>query len=142
MTLLLISLTWALEAFFNSIEDTIDHHFEVSIFSSIKSTFWYNWFRGRAENVRYLKETFPFYYKFMYPVIFLQNVWHFAKTFRITIVLTSQILTVSFLYISTHRWWYYVILIFAVGMIRNLTFNTFYGYSWFRIPIGKGVWLR
>lgn len=136
---LLICFTWVVEAFFNSIEDTIIHHFDASKFSRITSNFWYCWFKGSHYT---LKTRYPFYKKFMYPIIFLRDMWHFSKASRIAVVLTSQILAVSFLYIPTHQWWYYVILIFAVGMIRNLTFNTFYGYSWFRIPIGKGVWLK
>jgi hypothetical protein len=105
------------EGFFNSVMDTLDHHYSTSIFKDWNPYFWnpaLSW-KQKYELPDWIPDTFT-------------DSWHIAKflqiiSFLIAIVFYAPI--TGFFGIGTLNT---AVDFLCLGILRNLTFNLFYNY--------------
>lgn len=99
----MIYLIIFLAGIFNAIQDTIRHHWDTSIFTRIKSLFWFRWFRSDWRD------------KPKHSIWFLWDAWHFFKSLE-------RICYLTIIFLLSGNWF----ITFGCLVCLGIGFNLFY----------------
>jgi len=131
-TILLICLFIIIAGISKSIMDTVDFHFNQSIFNNIKNKKWRNWFNESEGWKNKYKDRDPKKGP-AFPgsttiFVFITDAWHFFQMIMLSSLFISMTLCLT---ISLSLQWYWFILIFfALKSLMTLTFELFYSKVW------------
>lgn len=136
-------LSFILASLSNSIMDTVDHHFHISVFNRLKKGEWRKWWNGdkgwlnkyvdyygdikRGVKPRRVKMKL-LWFEITKPVQ-ICDAWHFFKMLMIVFQANSVSLPLSYFIKVEHGLNFglaWLVLMFAFGVFWNETFNLFY----------------